>query len=324
VASFIGASAPAMEVKRQARRVAQTDSTVLLLGETGTGKELLAHAIHAASARAARPFVGVNIAAVPDTLLEAEFFGVAAGAYTGADRKGRDGKFKLAHGGTLFLDEIGDMPLALQAKLLRVLQEQEVEPLGSNQVQHVDVRVIAATSRDLAGMVRAGSFRADLYYRLNVLPIRLPPLRDRLPDLEALAETLAEDIARRSGMAHKSLSPDALELLASQPWPGNIRELRNALEQASLMTDEAVLTARQFEAVLGAQKLPESLPPAAPPSVAEAAAPKIAGVKSLPQAVAELEAQAIREALTATGGNKLAASRLLGISRATLYEKLSP
>jgi len=180
VASFIGASPAAMAVKRQARRVAQTDSTVLLLGETGTGKELLAHAIHAASPRAAGRFVGVNIAAVPDTLLEAEFFGVAPGAYTGAERKGRDGKFKLADGGTLFLDEIGDMPLALQSKLLRVLQDQEVEPLGSNQVQRVDVRVIAATSRDLAAMVAAGSFRADLYYRLNVLPIRLPALRERM------------------------------------------------------------------------------------------------------------------------------------------------
>ncbi|WP_341888866.1 sigma 54-interacting transcriptional regulator [Variovorax sp. YR752] len=326
IASFIGASAPAMEVKRQARRVAQTDSTVLLLGETGTGKELLAHAIHAASARAARPFVGVNIAAVPDTLLEAEFFGVAAGAFTGADRKGRDGKFRLAHGGTLFLDEIGDMPLPLQAKLLRVLQEQEVEPLGSNQVQHVDVRVIAATSRDLAAMVRAGSFRADLFYRLNVLPIRLPPLRDRLTDLESLADALADDIARRSGMPHKGLAPDALELLARQPWPGNIRELRNALEQASLMTDDPVLGARHFEAVLGADGAVVALPPASAPAPAPALAaepPRVAGVKSLPQAVAELEAQAIREALAATGGNKLAASRMLGISRATLYEKLA-
>jgi transcriptional regulator with PAS, ATPase and Fis domain len=323
VASFIGASAPAMEVKRLARRVAQTDSTVLLLGETGTGKELLAHAIHAAGARASRPFVGVNIAAVPDTLLEAEFFGVAPGAYTGADRKGREGKFKLAHGGTLFLDEIGDMPLPLQTKLLRVLQEQEVEPLGSNQVQHVDVRVIAATSRDLAAMVRAGTFRADLFYRLNVLPIRLPPLRDRLSDLEALAESLAEDIARRSGMVHKSLAPDALELLASQPWPGNIRELRNALEQASLMTDDAVLGARHFEGVLGPCDAAAAAPPAPAPAAAARPAARIAGVKSLPQAVAELEAQAIREALAATGGNKLAASRLLGISRATLYEKLA-
>ena len=324
VASFIGVSPPALEAKRQARRVAQTDSTVLLLGETGTGKELLAHAIHAASARAGRPFVGVNIAAVPDTLLEAEFFGVAAGAYTGADRKGRDGKFRLAHGGTLFLDEIGDMPLALQAKLRRVLQEQEVEPLGSNQVQHVDVRVIAATSRDLAAMVGAGSFRADLYYRLNVLPIRLPPLRERLSDLEALVEALADDIARRSGMAHKGLSGDALELLARHRWPGNIRELRNVLEQASLMTDDALLTARHFEAVLGLPDLPAAARPPQPPATAAQAVAQVAGVKSLPQAVAELEAQAIREALSATGGNKLAASRLLGISRATLYEKMAP
>jgi len=322
IAGFIGASPAAMEVKRQARRVAQTDSTVLLLGETGTGKELLAHAIHAASARAAAPFVGVNIAAVPDSLLEAEFFGVAPGAYTGADRKGRDGKFRLAHGGTLFLDEIGDMPLPLQAKLLRVLQEQEVEPLGSNQVQHVDVRVIAATSRDLAAMVREGSFRADLYYRLNVLPIRVPPLRERLSDLEALADALADDIARRSSMPHKSLAPDALELLARQPWPGNIRELRNALEQASLMTDDLVLGARHFATVLGVHEgaAPAALPDVPPPAPAT---PRVAGVKSLPQAIAELEAQAIREALQATGGNKLAASRLLGISRATLYEKLA-
>ncbi|MBE0549862.1 MAG: sigma 54-interacting transcriptional regulator, partial [Rubrivivax sp.] len=174
IASFIGASPAALEVKRQARRVAQIGSTVLLLGETGTGKELLAQGIHAAGARAARRFVGVNIAAVPETLLEAEFFGVAPGAYTGADRRGREGKFKHADGGTLFLDEIGDMPLALQSKLLRALQEQEIEPLGSNRVERIDVRIIAATSRDLAAMVAEGSFRADLYYRLNVLPIRLP------------------------------------------------------------------------------------------------------------------------------------------------------
>jgi transcriptional regulator with PAS, ATPase and Fis domain len=332
VASFIGASPAAMEVKRQARRVAQTDSTVLLLGETGTGKELLAHAIHAASARASRPFVGVNIAAVPDTLLEAEFFGVAPGAYTGAERKGRDGKFKLADGGTLFLDEIGDMPLALQAKLLRVLQEQEVEPLGSNQVQRVDVRIIAATSRDLPTMVAAGTFRADLYYRLNVLPIRLPALRERLTDLESLVEALADDIARRSGLAHKSLSADALDLLAVQTWPGNIRELRNVLEQASLMTDDLQLTAEHFKGA-GLQWRPAAPEPAraraeapaqaAPPAPVSAPLPgALPLIKPLPQAIAELEVQAIRDALAATGGNKLAASRLLGISRATLYEKL--
>ena len=324
VASFIGASPQAMEVKRQARRVAQTDSTVLLLGETGTGKELLAHAIHAASARAARPFVGVNIAAVPDTLLEAEFFGVAPGAYTGAERKGRDGKFRIADGGTLFLDEIGDMPLALQSKLLRVLQEHEVEALGSNVVLHVDVRIIAATSRDLPAMVAAGTFRADLYYRLNVLPIHLPALRERMADLEALVEALAEDIARRSGLPHKGLTAEALDLLARQTWPGNIRELRNVLEQATLMTDDLVLDATHFKSLVagGPRGAPgERFVPPRPAAAADAAlAP--AAIKPLPQAIAELEARTIREALAATGGNKLAASRLLGISRATLYEKL--
>jgi len=330
VASFIGASPAAMEVKRQARRVAQTDSTVLLLGETGTGKELLAHAIHAASARAARSFVGVNIAAIPDTLLEAEFFGVAPGAYTGADRKGRDGKFKLADGGTLFLDEIGDMPLALQAKLLRVLQEQEVEPLGSNQVQRIDVRIIAATSRDLPAMVAAGTFRADLYYRLNVLPIRLPALRERMGDLEALVEALADDISRRSGLPHKGLTPDALELLARHDWPGNIRELRNVLEQASLMTDDLQLGVAHFGGKLPAPLFAGAADdgaawtqPHAPIAPATTVPPDTPSFVPLPQAIAELEAKAIRDALAATGGNKLAASRLLGISRATLYEKLA-
>ena len=316
IASFIGTSPVAVEVKRQARRVAQTDSTVLLLGETGTGKELLAHGIHAASRRAARPFIAVNIAAVPETLLEAEFFGVAPGAYTGADRKGRDGKFKLADGGTLLLDEIGDMPLALQSKLLRVLQEQEVEPLGSNQVQPVDVRIIAATSRDLPTMVAAGSFRADLYYRLNVLPIRLPSLRERSADLEALVESLSEDVARRSGMPHRTLSADALDRLARHDWPGNIRELRNALEQASLMTDDLLLTAAHFEAI--AAPICGAAPAPARSVVTDAGV-----VKPLSEAVAELERRVIRDAMAATGGNKLAASRLLGISRATLYEKLA-
>ncbi len=372
IASFSGASPAALEVKRQARRVAQADSTVLLLGETGTGKELLAHGIHAASPRAARPFVGVNIAAVPETLLEAEFFGVAPGAYTGAERKGRDGKFKAADGGTLLLDEIGDMPLALQSKLLRVLQEQEVEPLGSNRVQRIDVRVIAATSRDLQAMVAAGTFRADLYYRINVLPIHLPPLRERLTDLEALVDALAEDIARRSGLPHKGLNADALALLERHDWPGNIRELRNVLEQATLMTDDLLLRPAHFKGTaLGgrveaaerhAQAValaatnavaglaahidgshvadPHSAEPqaaelhtaelhaAVPAALADAprAAPPAASptaLKRLPQAVAELEARSIHDALAATAGNKLAASRLLGISRATLYEKLA-
>jgi len=335
IAAYIGASPAAMEVKRQARRVAGTESTVLLLGETGTGKELLAHGIHAASARAARPFVGVNIAAVPDTLLEAEFFGVAPGAYTGADRKGRDGKFKVADGGTLFLDEIGDMPLPLQAKLLRALQEQELEPLGSNQVIKVDVRVIAATSRDLPRMVAEGSFRADLYYRLNVLPIRLPALRERLDDLEALSDALLEDISRRSGLPHKSLSAAALDSLSARLWPGNIRELRNVLEQAALMADDLVLQPQHLQAALGLAAAPgidaavRGNPEAAVVAhAANAVAPAPAGQQveagqTLAQAVGDLEARLIGEALARHRGNKVAAAKALGIARATLYQKLA-
>ena len=337
IAGFIGASRSALEVKRQARRVAGTDATVLLLGESGTGKEVLAQAIHAASRRALQPFVAVNIAAVPETLLEAEFFGVAPGAYTGADRKGRDGKFKLAHGGTLFLDEIGDMPLALQAKLLRVLQEQEVEPLGSNRVERVDVRVLAATSRDLSAMVADGRFRADLYYRLAVLPIRLPPLRERLDDIEALAEVLMEDVARRSGLPAPGLAPDALDWLARRPWPGNIRELRNVLEQAALMTDDRVLHARHFAA--GDEAVPErpadSANQTATSSAADSAAGFTAGfadagpaappadaLRPLAAQVAEVEQRAIATALRACAGNRALAARRLGMSRAALYDRL--
>src|SRR4051794_2025732 len=216
LASFIGSSPAAVEVKRQSRRAALSSSPVLLLGETGTGKELLAHAIHAASPRAAGPLVSINIAAVPDTLLEAEFFGVAPGAFTGADRRGRDGKFKLADGGTLFLDEIGDMPPSLQPKLLRALQEGEIEALGSNKVIPFDARVIAATSRDLQALVREGRFREDLYYRLHVLPVKVPPLRERRGDIPALTEVLVEDIALRNGTAPFEVDAPALALLSSQ------------------------------------------------------------------------------------------------------------
>ena len=307
--SFVGASPACLEVKRKARRAAQLDTTVLIQGETGTGKELLAHAIHAVSARADRPFVGVNLAAVPETLLEAEFFGVAAGAYTGADRRGREGKLQLADGGTLFLDEVGDMPPTLQTKLLRVLQEQEFEPLGSNRVVKVDVRVIAATSRDLRRLVEEGRFRADLYYRLNVLRIEVPPLRERIEDLEALAEVMLERIAERTGIAPRELGADAVAILAAYAWPGNVRELRNVLEQVTMLSEDGRLTAASFADVLPAR--------AVDPAGRAALAPR------LNDAVAEAERNAIRDALRRANGNKVAAARLLGISRATLYEKLA-
>ncbi|QRR35975.1 sigma 54-interacting transcriptional regulator [Hydrogenophaga sp. YM1] len=319
-ASFVGTSAAAVEVKRQARRAALSSSPVLLLGETGTGKELLAHAIHAASPRAGRPFVSVNMAAVPETLLEAEFFGVAPGAYTGADKKGRDGKFKLADGGTLFLDELGDMPMAMQVKLLRALQEGEIEPLGSNQLVPFDVRVVAATSRDLPLMVREGRFREDLYYRLNVLPIRVPPLRERQSDVPLLIEALCEDIAARGGGPQLEFGPEAQALLAAQAWRGNIRELRNVLEQLALRTDSALIDAAQVDEVLREAGLPALAPVRETPPAAPA---RQDALRPLAEQIAELERRAIAQALAATGGNRSAAAKLLGISRASLYDRLS-
>jgi len=308
-ASLVGASPACVELKRQARRAAQLDATVLLVGETGTGKELLAHAIHAASPRAGMPFIALNTAAVPETLMEAEFFGAAPGAYTGADRKGREGKFKLADGGTLFLDEVGDMPMAVQAKLLRALQEQEIEPLGSNRVIKVDVRVITATSLDLEELIKKGRFRSDLYYRLNVLSIKLPPLRERLQDLEALCELVLAQIAERTGMPQREVTPDALAALAAYGWPGNIRELRNVLEKAVMMSDRRRLETRDFASVL--------------PIPAPADAGPQSATRSLARVVADTERVAITAALEAAHGNKSLAAQTLGVSRATLYEKMA-
>ena len=322
-ASFVGTSAAAVEVKRQARRAALTNSPVLLLGETGTGKELLAHAIHAASGRRHGPFISLNIAAVPDTLLEAEFFGVTPGAYTGADRKGRDGKFKLADGGTLFLDEIGDMPLALQAKLLRALQEGEIEPLGSNKLVPFDARVIAATSRDLTKLMYVGLFREDLFYRLNVLPIRVPPLRERQSDIAALVEVLGEDMALRSGAQPPELDAGALAILSAQLWRGNIRELRNVLEQAMMRSESHRITALQLQAVLRESGILQidALPTAV--NLAESVLPGAEKlIRPLAQQVAELEHHAIAAAMASSGGNKVLAAKMLGISRATLYGRL--
>lgn len=309
--NFVGASPKALEVKRRARLASGREMPVLLLGETGTGKEVLAQAIHSASARAEKAFVGVNVAAVPENLLEAEFFGVAPGAYTGADKRTREGKFQLANGGTLFLDEVGDMPLPLQAKLLRALQEGEIEPLGSNKVSSVDVRVIAATSRNLEAMIAEGSFRSDLYYRLNVLEISIPPLRDRLVDLGILCEALLGEICEGQGLRGE-ITDAGIAALGTYHWPGNIRELRNVLERSLTMSEDGGLL--DAEAVL--KVLPSSNARSTPRM-------PLRPVRPLAQVMANAEAHAIEEALLVCRGNRTRAARLLGISRSVLYEKLA-
>ncbi|MGL5633001.1 MAG: sigma-54 interaction domain-containing protein [Azovibrio sp.] len=306
LSSFIGISPRAMEVKNLARRAARTSASVLILGETGTGKELLAHAIHAASPRAKAPFVAVNVAAIPETLLETEFFGVASGAYTGADKRGRDGKFRLADGGTLFLDEIGDMPLALQAKLLRTLQEKEVEPVGSSRLISIDVRVIAATSKNLEQMVADGLFRADLYYRLNVLTLTPPPLRNRMEDLPLLAESLIEQICRQQGIPLRGISESGMARLQHYDWPGNVRELANILERALLISDDDNLDTGELDAVMPAPRISPTTPNL-----------------GIAEIVAQTERKVIHAALQTARGNKTLAAKLLGISRAALYEKIA-
>jgi transcriptional regulator with PAS, ATPase and Fis domain len=316
------------DLKRQARRAAQTHSPILLLGETGTGKELLAHAIHASSPRARGPLVSVNIAAVPDSLLEAEFFGVVPGAFTGADRKGRDGKFKLADGGTLFLDEIGDMPLGLQAKLLRALQEGEIEPLGSNHLVPFDVRVIAATSRDLAKLVHEGLFREDLFYRLNVLPLRVPALRDRASDIPNLVEVLSEELALRNAVPQPEFQGQAVALLSAQPWRGNVRELRNVIEQLLLRCESGFVDASAVEAVLRDSGLGQIVPVRAERAGSSSMGLALSVQKPLEEhwalapRIRALEQLAVQDALNKTQGNKAAAAHLLGISRAKLYQCL--
>ncbi|MFK0270281.1 sigma-54 interaction domain-containing protein [Pseudomonas asiatica] len=300
-AQFVGSSAASLEAKRRARRGASSDSPVLLLGETGTGKELLAHAIHAASARAHKAFVSINSAAIPETLLEAEFFGTAPGAFTGADRKGRSGKLQLAEGGSLFLDEIGDMPLALQSKLLRVLQEKEYEPVGSNQMLRSDVRIIAATSIDLQAAIARGAFRADLYYRLNVLPIEVPPLRQRLEDLPALCEAILGELG-----SQYELEAEAQQLLARHAWPGNIRELRNVLERATLLADQPRLGVADLRAALG-------------PLSPVAGEPMRQTYREVRE---EFERELIVGALAEYAGNVPQAAQALGLGRSTLYKKM--
>ncbi len=310
-ASFVGNSPATLEVKRLARRAAQADAPVLLLGETGTGKELLAHAIHAASLRADRPLVTVNVAAIPEALLEVEFFGAAPGAYTGAERKGRVGKFELADGGTLFLDEIGDMPVSLQSKLLRALQDKEIEPIGSNRIIRSDVRIIAATSADLPALVEEGKFRADLYYRLNVVPICVPPLRQRQADLLPLAYAMLEEICTRTERDAPVLSDCALRLLREHDWPGNVRELRNTLERLVMMHDGGAVDASMLAPLLGRRAVtaPAAAPVAAPLLTQTHTPVQVPPPDPLgyAHAMAQYEAAYLSQALAASHGNVLRA-----------------
>lgn len=318
---IVSASPAMLRVIELAQRAAQSSIPVVLEGESGVGKEMVARAIQSAGDRANKPFITVNCGAIPHNLVESILFGHEKGAFTGATEK-HVGKFMEADGGTLFLDEIGTLSLVSQGKLLRALQEGEIEPLGSNKLVPFDARVIAATSRDLPELVRRGQFREDLYYRLNVLPLRVPPLRERRADIPALVEALGEDMALRSGEAPPELTPDALALLAGQHWRGNIRELRNVLEQVTMRSDSQRIDAVQLERILREAGL-EQIELPATLQTSHDADEQAALLRPLSQQVAELERKAIAAAMASTGGNKLATARLLGISRATLYERMT-
>ena len=256
-ASIVGASETLREVLKLVQIVAPTNSTTLIQGETGTGKDLIAHGIHNLSSRRGRPFVKLNCAAIPNDLLESELFGHEKGAFTGAIAQ-KIGRFELADKGTLFLDEVGDIPLALQPKLLRVLQEQEFERLGSTRTHQVDVRLVAATNRNLEDMVKRNEFRSDLYYRLNVFPISLPPLRARCEDIPALVEHFVEIYAHRMGKQIDHISSEAMSELISYSWPGNIRQLQNFIERSVILSSESVLRPPSLKAAAAAAAEPES------------------------------------------------------------------
>lgn len=305
-----------IKLKQEAYRVSQGNSTVLLTGESGTGKELFAQAIHLASPRRKGPFIKVNCAAVPENLLESEFFGYMPGAFTGAHREGKPGKFELADSGTIFLDEIGDMPLSLQAKILRVLQDRIVERLGATKSKKVDVRVVSATNQDLERKFREGSFREDLYYRLNVISLELPPLRERKEDIIPLSYVFLQKYNHLFALNISELSPQAMFILQNYDWPGNVRELENVIERAVNFASQEVIE----ESHLPAKLLPGQEPPAEQLGEGE----KGSGVNAdiFEKKVNEAEYEIILSALRAAGGNKSKAAALLGKSRSWMYDRL--
>ncbi|HJL40218.1 MAG TPA: sigma-54 dependent transcriptional regulator [Myxococcales bacterium LLY-WYZ-16_1] len=302
------------EVLDVVRKVSRFPTTVLLTGETGTGKERVAGALHSEGPRASKPFVPVNCAAIPDALLESELFGHAQGAFTDA-HSDRAGLFEAAHGGTLFLDEVAELPTALQVKLLRALVEKEIRRVGDSRTIAVDVRVVAATSQDLGAMVKDGRFREDLYYRLNVVRIELPPLRARPEDVRALAEHFVRAIGERLGFRAPSIAPEAMKILAGYHWPGNVRELENVIERALVLSDH--------EGRIGAGDLDERFDARAPATATEDLPLPVEGDElSLKVVLPRVERQLIRRALEQTGGNRTRAAGLLGVSQRALLYKL--
>jgi DNA-binding NtrC family response regulator len=312
---LIGNSRSMQQVAQQIRLVAPRRTTVLISGETGTGKEVAARSIHALSQRERFPLVSVNSSALPDTLLEAELFGHVKGAFTGAVQQ-RTGRFEEANHGTLFLDEIGDLPLPLQAKILRVLQEREFQRLGSSDTIRVDVRVIAATNADLPELVKQGKFREDLYYRLNVVPINMPPLREHASDIPSLVQHFMERICGDENLPRKQISQETLERLAAHDWPGNVRQLQNAVERAIVLSGErAVLFPGDFP--LPARRHPALYPPGTHPLVAV----PDQGL-DFERTVGSIELNILEQALRKTRGNKKLAAEMLGLKRTTLTAKL--
>jgi two-component system response regulator HydG len=304
---MIGASPAILQALEMMVMVAPSEATVLITGESGTGKELMARAIHANSPRRDGPFVAVNCAALTETLLESELFGHERGAFTGADKR-REGRFLLADKGTIFLDEIGETSAAMQAKLLRVLQERAFERVGGASTIQVDVRVLAATNRDLQAEVEAGRFRADLYYRLNVVTLRLPALRERVEDIPLLAENFLKRLALKNRKVAKGFTPAAMNCLLKHSWPGNVRELENAVERAVVLLVGDYVSERE---------LPPHLAPRDKGASPAASVPSLAGMS-----LEEVERQAILKTLDACEGNKSEAARRLGITRKTLHAKL--
>ncbi|MCM2332530.1 MAG: sigma-54 dependent transcriptional regulator [Anaeromyxobacteraceae bacterium] len=316
--TLVGRSAAMVEVYKEVGRVARTEMTVLLMGESGTGKELVARAVHANSTRAKGPFITVNMAAIPKDLIESELYGHEKGSFTGAVER-RPGKFELASGGTLFLDEIGEMPIELQAKLLRVLQEREVDRVGGNRPLPVDVRIVAATNADLARSVEEGRFRRDLYYRLAVVPIRLPPLREREGDVILLARHFIARYGEQLKGRTFTLGKDAEPLLMAHPWPGNVRELQNVIQRALLKLNGTRIAANDLVGLLPAAAHAERGLSGMVEALLDAPAPEQGRYQA---GLAAVEAPLIAGALARTKGNQLRAAELLGMNRNTLRERM--